>query len=166
MDYYFRDDKGTIRQIDLLGVGRYGIFVFEAKDYSGWIFGNGNQFKWTQSLPRNKYRFYNPVKQNDVHIQSLKSLIGIDTKYHSVVVFGEDATLKSISGIPRDTYVISAYWLVTTLAAIKNDQPECLTEEEVLAICKQINEKRLFCDRDVRNEHINSVRELIANNRS
>lgn len=166
LDYYFRDDKGKTRQIDLLGVGKYGIFVFESKDFSGWIFGNGNQYKWTQTLGGEKYRFYNPVKQNNTHIQSLKTLIGKETQYYSMVVFGANATLKAISNIPQDTYVISSNNMVNILANIKSSQPECLTEEEIFRICKQINEKRLIYNETIRSEHINSIHELTANSKS
>jgi hypothetical protein len=44
------------------------------KDYSGWIFGKGNQTKWTQVLAygREKYCFYNPIMQNNGHISALR----------------------------------------------------------------------------------------------
>lgn len=57
-------------QIDVVVATNVGIIVFEVKDYSGWIYGNGNQQKWTQVLShgREKYRFYNPILQNRSHI--------------------------------------------------------------------------------------------------
>ena len=52
-------------QIDHVVVSEYGIFVIESKDYGGWIFGNRDRSKWTQSMKTgNKYQFQNPLHQN------------------------------------------------------------------------------------------------------
>lgn len=40
--------KGKTTEIDLLMIHEKGIFVFESKNYSGWIFGSEDQLKWTQ----------------------------------------------------------------------------------------------------------------------
>lgn len=40
-DLYVRKTNGDFSQIDLAVVTRVGIIVFEVKDYSGWIYGNG-----------------------------------------------------------------------------------------------------------------------------
>ena len=54
------EDGGTT-QIDHVVVSRFGIFVIETKNMSGWIFGNENQAKWTQTIYRSKYPFQNPL---------------------------------------------------------------------------------------------------------
>lgn len=41
-------------QIDHIIVSKYGIFVIENKDYTGWIFGHKNQKKWTQVVKEGK----------------------------------------------------------------------------------------------------------------
>lgn len=46
--YVPTEDKTT--EIDLLMIHEKGIFVFESKNYSGWIFGSADQLNWTQSL--------------------------------------------------------------------------------------------------------------------
>lgn len=45
---------GTWYTIDLLMIHEKGIFVFESKNYSGWIFGSADQLNWTQSLQNGK----------------------------------------------------------------------------------------------------------------
>ena len=35
-------------QIDGLAVNENGVFVFESKDYVGWIYGHGERIHWTQ----------------------------------------------------------------------------------------------------------------------
>ena len=53
-----RDDhvpyQGRTSEIDLLMIHEKGIFVFESKNYSGWIFGSADQLHWTQSLQNGK----------------------------------------------------------------------------------------------------------------
>lgn len=164
LDTYLKTKSGKTIQIDIIAVGKRGIFVFESKDYSGWIFGNGNSNQWTQTIYHEKHHFYNPVKQNSNHIATLKSAIGVKAPYHSLIVFGSGATLKDISYIPKDTYVITNNRLVEALCDI-NSQPECLTTQEVLKVCKLIHEKRLVPDDDIRNGHIEKIKDATGENR-
>ena len=70
-DLYITKNDGKFSQIDLVVATRVGIIVFEVKDFSGWIYGKGNQTKWTQVLAygNEKYRFYNPIMPNTTHIK-------------------------------------------------------------------------------------------------
>lgn len=45
-DITHRMDDGTT-QVDHILVSRFGVFVIETKDYSGWIFANAADAKWT-----------------------------------------------------------------------------------------------------------------------
>lgn len=61
---YLPKDNGETSEIDVLYITQKGIFVFESKNYSGWIFGDEKGQYWTAMLPnRQKNRFYNPIKQ-------------------------------------------------------------------------------------------------------
>src|SRR3989304_4617983 len=51
-------------QIDHIFVSRYGVFVVETKNFTGWIFGDEKQATWTQKIYRNTYKFQNPLRQN------------------------------------------------------------------------------------------------------
>lgn len=85
-------------QIDHIVVSHLGIFVIETKDYKGWIFGGKDQKEWTQSLPGgNKFHFFNPLRQNWSHIQSLKEIFPTipEEKFISVVVFTDASEFKS-----------------------------------------------------------------------
>ncbi|MCR5480129.1 MAG: NERD domain-containing protein [Ruminococcus sp.] len=91
-------------EIDVLMISDRGVFVFESKNYSGWIFGNDKQKMWTQCLPQGKGRqaikekFFNPVWQNNAHIKALRNLIQSNTiPVYSLIVFSERCTLKEIS---------------------------------------------------------------------
>ena len=54
-------NKNGYTQVDLVIPTSVGIFMFEIKDYSGWIFGNANHNSWTQVLAygQEKHHFYN-----------------------------------------------------------------------------------------------------------
>lgn len=63
-DVTIQTPTGTT-QIDHIIVSKFGIFVIETKNMSGWIFGSPDQAQWTQSLPGgNRFRFQNPLRQN------------------------------------------------------------------------------------------------------
>ena len=84
-------------QIDHVIASRYGIFVIEAKNYQGWIFGSEKQSEWTQSLPGGKkFKFQNPLRQNYRHIKALSEFLGLpEDKFHSVVMFWGESKFKT-----------------------------------------------------------------------
>lgn len=83
-------------QIDHIYVSAFGIFVIETKNYTGWIFGNEKQSKWTQVVYKQKHYFQNPLRQNYAHIKALSELLQLpEEKFHSMVVFLGDCELKT-----------------------------------------------------------------------
>ena len=89
------DGKGTT-QIDHVVVSRYGIFVIETKNMTGWIFGDANSRQWTQSIYSKKQRFQNPLHQNALHVNALARLLELPAIcLHNLVFFVGDATLKT-----------------------------------------------------------------------
>jgi hypothetical protein len=84
-------------QIDHIVVSRFGIFVIESKDYSGWIFGSEHQNKWTQSITgKMKYQFQNPLHQNIAHVFALKEhLPHLKKCIYNVVVFSNRCEFKT-----------------------------------------------------------------------
>ncbi|MBO6061661.1 MAG: NERD domain-containing protein, partial [Clostridia bacterium] len=107
---YVPSGEGKTTEIDVLMITSFGIFVFESKNYSGWIFGNENSRNWTQCLPSQgqavKEHFYNPIMQNKGHIKNLKKLTG-DVKYWSIITFSDRCTLKEININSPDVDVIN-----------------------------------------------------------
>lgn len=94
--------QGKTTEIDLLMIHEKGIFVFESKNYSGWIFGDAEQLNWTQSLQNGeKHRFYNPIRQNGTHIKALAEYLQKPVSaFVSYIVFSERCSLKKV---PDDT---------------------------------------------------------------
>ena len=119
-DLYVYKPDGKTSQIDVVVATSVGIIVFEVKDYSGWIYGKGNQQKWTQVLSygREKYRFYNPILQNKSHISQLQRILKEKVPFYSVIVFYGDCELQDISFIPQNTYVTKYYRIIDVVEDI------------------------------------------------
>jgi hypothetical protein len=108
-DLYIPTKNGHT-QIDLVVPTNVGIFVFEVKDYSGWIFGNGKYDKWTKVLAygREKHQFYNPIKQNMKHIDALRDASEQlqNVPIYSIVVFYGSCKIKKLNDVPTNCWVI------------------------------------------------------------
>ena len=109
-DLFVEKENGGYSQIDAVVVTKVGILVFEVKDYSGWIFGKGYQNYWTQVLAygKEKHRFYNPVLQNAVHVDSLRKRLSevANVPFYSIIVFYGRCRLRNVNYIPNGTYII------------------------------------------------------------
>ena len=132
------EEKTT--EIDVLMIHAKGLFVFESKNYSGWIFGSENQKNWYQTLPQgrgkaHKESFYNPIMQNRTHIKYLKSLVGDDIPTHSIIVFSERCTLQKVAVESPDIQVVKRDKVFDTVAAIcgKVDDSE-LSKDQISEI--------------------------------
>ena len=88
----------TATEIDIMMIHEKGIFVFESKNYSGWIFGQKEDQKWTQTFKNGKkYKFYNPIKQNKTHCDAICEITKVPKQYvMSYVVFSERCKLKVV----------------------------------------------------------------------
>ncbi len=136
---YIPKPDGTTSEIDVLFITEKGIFVIESKNYSGWIFGSEDQFKWTASLPNGqKNRFYNPISQNKSHIKWLSSYLSEDIPFFSLIVFSERCELKKLTLSSADVKVIQRDSLCATVRAIWKKAPNVLDENEIERIYKRI----------------------------
>jgi len=157
---YIPKKDGTTTEIDLIMLSPSGIYVFESKNYSGWIFGDEKNKNWVQTYKNNqKYRFFNPIWQNKGHINALKTII--EEEYHhffkSYIIFSERCTLKKINVTSPNVKVLNRNLI---LKAIKHDIEETTT----LMSVAEINylyfqlQKYTRADDQVKHAHIASVR--------
>lgn len=166
--YVPKNDEETT-EIDVLMVSRKGLFVFESKNYSGWIFGSEFQKYWYQTLPtgrRNKShkeKFYNPIYQNNTHIKYLNSLIGANYPTYSIITFSERCTLRNIEVKTPNVYVINRYQIRDLITSIYENKPDILTDKEITEIynnlypCTQVDEA-------IRQKHIDNINNKFKNN--
>jgi len=167
-DLYIKNGRYGYSQIDVAVATRVGIIVFEVKDYSGWIFGRGHQNQWVQVLNygKNKFRFYNPVLQNEAHIKVLKrqSEQLNDLPIYSVIVFYGDCQLRDISFIPNGTFVTKAYRISDVLDTIfENDDVEYTDKYEIMNILQTaVNNGS---NEETQTKHIEKVKDMLGTDR-
>jgi len=99
-------EDGTT-EVDHILVSRFGVFVIETKDYKGWIFANAMQTSWTQVLFARRFKFQNPIFQNNRHVRAVRCLLDFlpPGAIKSVVVFTGEAEFKT--EVPQGVFSIS-----------------------------------------------------------
>lgn len=142
-DLYIEKNNEEFSQVDIVIATTEGIIIIEVKDYSGWIFGNGNHSHWTKVLAygKQKYQFYNPIKQNENHISAIKKQLRQfnNIPFFSIIVFYGDCELKEINYVPKNTFLVKASRIFEVLKLIrKNNEPAPYTNKnEIIKILKQ-----------------------------
>jgi hypothetical protein len=133
---YLPKENGETTEIDVVLIKSDGIFVFESKNYSGWIFGDEKSKNWTQTLPQgkgrsHKERFFNPILQNEVHIKWLRRIVGDGLPIYSIIAFSERCTLKKVSVTSQDVQVINRNVILSAVEHAGSMQSRKLSREEV-----------------------------------
>ena len=148
--------EGTT-QIDNIIVSRYGVFVVEAKNYNGWIFGSERDAQWTQSLFGKKSRFQNPLRQNYRHVAALAEFLGLpQDRFHSMVMFWGDAEIKT--DLPQNVLTKGYTSYIESKTAV------LFSGEEVEQIVDAIEKGRLPATWKTHRQHVASVRERKGSN--
>lgn len=151
-------DDGTT-QIDHIIVSEYGVFVVETKNMKGWIFGGTHQGRWTQKIFKYTNNFQNPRHQNDKHVETLKSALGLnDQQIFSVIVFVGDNTFKT--AMPENVIYGSGF-----IKYIKSKDQPVISEEDVQNILIQIEAGRWVPSSETNREHTNHVKTIVNKKR-
>lgn len=146
-------------QIDHVVVSNYGIFCIETKAHKGWIFGNANDQYWRQIIYKYKGEFYNPLRQNYVHVKALEALIKPQFPSAPIfpfIIFPSASKLKisgtTIVGNGRDT-----------IAKIKTHTNSVISDIDRDKIYEILNNSDIK-DKESRKLHIKDARELKNSN--
>lgn len=140
---YLPKNNDETTELDVILICEEGIFVFESKNYSGWIFGNEKSQNWTQTLCEGrghsrKEHFLNPIKQNNLHIKWLKKIAGNDIPIYSVIVFSERCTLKKIEVYSKDICVIKRNDIIKTVKEIRKQQIVKLSQQDIDSLYQKL----------------------------
>lgn len=154
-DIMLHKADGKTTQIDHIVVSPYGIFVIETKNYKGWITGNENSHNWNQTIFKRKEKFYNPVKQNQGHINALKDLLSGEDNLPiiSIISFSTRVDLK----VKVPSYVAEVIYTPQINKTIKKYKKEFISVEHA----KRIFTKILSANNDdkvSRKEHVRSIK--------
>lgn len=164
-DLYVPTKAGNFSQVDLVLLTKAGLVVFEVKDYSGWLFGNGRQQQWTQVLNygKEKHRFYNPILQNEQHIAHLKRYLQRNIPLFSVIVFDGDCELKNINFVPPNTYVTKPDYVTDIVHRISIEHPHVQYDDGLLRLLKQA--VSYGDDPTIRAKHVENIRDMLGTDR-
>jgi hypothetical protein len=146
-------------QIDHILVSRFGVFVIETKDYTGWIFANAEHATWTQATFNDKYKFQNPIHQNYRHVLAVQALLDFmpSTVIHSVVVFVGDAEFKT--DVPAGVFT-----LPKLIEYLKGCTEEVLSLNRMQFCVGRVETERLAVSGKTDLEHLQALRHRYAHN--
>ena len=138
-------------QIDHILVSRYGVFIVETKNKSGWIFGDENQAEWTQVIYGKKYQFQNPLRQTYRQKKILSQFIQVEeSQVHPVIYFAGDCKFKT--QLPSN--VLSS----GVGSHIKGFTAEVFTPEEVSRVIAVLGQHQNE-SKTTNSDHVRSLRE-------
>jgi len=163
---YIPKRNGGTTEIDFILIHETGIYIFESKNYGGWIYGSENRRFWLQTLPRGrrgiqKNTFFNPVIQNKIHMKWLTRYVNLKPDYfNTYVVFSERCTLKKIDVDSVRHRVVYIGQLFSEMTEHIRESSNILTDEEVDALymklqpLTKVNEEERF-------RHVQNIRENV-----
>lgn len=156
---YIPKDDGTFTEIDMIMLHESGIYVFESKNYDGWIFGSETQKNWTQTLPsREKNAFLNPIIQNKVHVKWLQSYLNDNANlpFYSYIVFSERCELKKVTLTSSDHLVVKREDIKQAVSAKASKSGSLLTQSKIEALFKQLY-PLTQADSSIKASHIQNI---------
>lgn len=157
---YLPKSDGTTTEIDLIMISHKGIYVFESKNYSGWIYGDERNKNWTQTLKsKEKNQFYNPIWQNKGHVNALMTVLDIhdDKVFKSIIVFSERCELKKINMSTSNVEVIKRNELTDTINKDQEDSLKVLSIDDIERIYLKLQEFT-GVDHKIKESHIRNIR--------
>lgn len=115
---YLPKKNDDLIEIDMILITKYGIFVIESKNYAGILSGNDEDEQWNQLLPSKdlvmqNHLFYNPIHQNDYHLEILRQVIekriGRYYNYHSIIAFSDRCNTEGITYKKGEAVTVCQY---------------------------------------------------------
>ena len=161
LNLYLPNINTEFTEIDIVGITTKGVYVFEVKNYRGWIYGSENQQYWTQVFNKNsKFKFYNPVRQNYAHTKAIESFLEIDNdKIIPIISFSDQCRLKKID-IKENTIIYNNHKALKFVRHLEKNRVDILTESEVSKYLELLS-TRIHATKEVKEKHILDVEELV-----
>lgn len=130
---YIPKENGETTEIDVILLHESGIYVFESKNYGGWIFGNENQRYWKQTFRTERNWFFNPIMQNKTHIKWLQKYLdnGSDLPFYSFILFSDRCQLVNITLTSGKHFVIHRHDVLNAVNKVTTSVGTRLTPDEI-----------------------------------
>jgi hypothetical protein len=164
-DIMIRNSKSRsgFSQIDHVVITPYGLFVIETKNYNGEIKGLREDSYWTVS---NRFKMYNPLKQNYGHIKALASMLKgyPDLTFVSMISFtmrcrfSIDPNLRKIDSNELIVYDVElSEFINRKILRLKAVSERALLQESDLLNLYRIIQEANITDPVLRAEHVEKV---------
>ncbi|WP_244444767.1 nuclease-related domain-containing protein [Paenibacillus camerounensis] len=151
-------------QIDHVVISPYCLFVIETKNYNGEIKGGRSDQQWSVS---NRYKMYNPLKQNYGHIKTIEGLVkGIaEAKFISMISFTMRCrfSIEPELGIIRSDELVVydvelSEYILRKLLSLKMGAPEPpITTVQIQKIYEQLALANIT-DTEIRKLHVQRIK--------
>lgn len=157
---YLDSENTELTEVDIVAVTQKGIYIFEMKNYGGYIYGTQKDQYWTQAMNRfSKRQFYNPLRQNYAHTKAMENLLGVDSsQLIPIVVFSNRSKLSKIN-VGSDDKVFQFKAALKFIKAHQKQSSQQFTKSEVVDIVAKLV-TRTNMPEAVKQQHIESVQAL------
>lgn len=158
-DLYIPKNDGGTAQIDHLVLSKYGVFVIETKNFNGRIMGEESEQNWTQRTFKREETFYNPVWQNEGHINALKEFSGDvnGIKYYSFVVFTRKSQVK-LQGSFTKAQVLYTDQLIKAIHEQRKQCVKAALVHELAGKIQQLHKVGWGRKKAIQHMHVQSIR--------
>lgn len=153
--------NGGTTEIDLVLLGKKAVYCFEAKAFTGRVYGKISSMRWAEYINGRKFEFYNPVKQNRKHCLALRDNLGDDSiPVISVVVFSDSADITKVlrDGLRPTEFICSKQNLLDTLVEITRDRVYMLSDEQYASVATTLEQFKVT-SYGKEHDHVTHLRE-------
>lgn len=151
--------KNKTTEVDLIMIHEKGIFVFESKNYSGWIFGKKDDINWVQRMGNgSKNAFYNPIRQNNTHILALSEYFNLPmSAFTSYIIFSERCTLKKVPESTDEIVILRRHRMLKHLRKVLKNREIIYTKDEIQEFERKLKPLTNVSD-DIKKQHIKDIK--------
>ncbi|KUP25462.1 nuclease-related domain-containing protein [Paenibacillus sp. DMB5] len=162
-----RKSRTGYAQIDHVVISPYCLFVIETKNYNGEIKGGRTDQQWSVS---NRFKMYNPLKQNYGHIKTIESVLkGIAAvKLVSMISFtmrcrfSIDPELRKIHSDELVVYDVElSEYISRKLLSLKMGAPEPPISAAQVQVIYDLLVQANIIDPEIRKLHVQRIKENI-----
>ncbi len=160
-------------QMDNLLITSKALYVIEVKNYSGRVYGDLYKDQWYQTIIYlnrrrgrygrtytkshvEKHSFFNPIKQNQIHINALIRNIPIVKllPIFNLVIFTNQTDLSHLNIKENFVYVMNRYRLENFVSEVESKAP--IAPIDLIKIDEQIKAKNTYSEKNFIN-HVNKI---------
>lgn len=160
---YLNNVNTDYTEIDVIALSEHGIYVFEMKNYSGYIYGSENDEYWTQVLNRfSKHKFYNPLRQNFAHTKAIEKYLELkENEIIPVVVFSNHSKFSKLD-VSMDKNIIKIKDVIRFINYNFKNNEVIISENSIKDFSVKLID-RSNMSQEIKNIHIEQVMSIQTN---